>query len=94
MDFLHTDFMGGTESVAIVTLDGQANVMLLDDDNLSSYRRGTAFNYYGGWATHSPVRLKPPRYGHWHIVVDLGGDVGRVRASVRIVSAVTQGELF
>ncbi len=85
MDFLHTDFHGGPREVAVVTLDGQANVMLLDDCNFQAYRRGATFRYTGGLAKRSPVRLSPPHDGHWHVVVDLGGYAGNVRASVRIL---------
>jgi len=85
MNFLHTDFNGGPEDVVVVTLDGQANVMLLDDHAFSSYRAGGRFTYHGGWATKSPVQMRPPSTGHWHVVVDLGGRAGQVRAGIRIV---------
>jgi hypothetical protein len=85
MDFLHTDFSGGPRDIALVTLDGQANVMLLDDANFSHYRQGQSFRYHGGWATKSPVRLVPPRLGHWHVVVDFRGQSGAIRAGVRVV---------
>jgi hypothetical protein len=94
MDFLHTDFSGGPKDVVLVNLDSQANVMLLDDTNFSAYRRGDSFRYCGGWACQSPVRLSPPRYGRWHVVVDLGGNAGRVRAGVRFVRTGDQGVLF
>jgi hypothetical protein len=68
-----------------VTLDHQGNVMLLDDAAFSAYRAGLPFTYYGGWAAASPVRLQPPSLGHWHVVVDLGGRSGQVRAGIRIV---------
>ena len=85
MNFLHTDFNGGPENVVVVTLDGQANVMLLDDLAFSSYRNGGRFTYHGGWATKSPVQMRPPSISHWHVVVDLGGRAGQVRAGIRIV---------
>lgn len=85
MNFLHTDFDGGPNDVVLVTLDHQANVMLLDETAFSSYRSGGRFTYYGGWATKSPVRLRPPSSGHWHVVVDLGGRSGQVRAGIRVV---------
>ena len=85
MDFLHSEFTGGPGDVALVTLEGQANVMLLDDLAFAAYRNGGSFSYFGGWATRSPVRLLPPRYAHWHVVVDLGGRAGSVRAGIRIV---------
>jgi hypothetical protein len=85
MNFLHTDFTGGSENVVVVTLDRQANVMLLDDLAFSAYRSGRRFAYHGGWATQSPVQLRPPSHGHWHVVVDLGGRGGQVRAGIRVV---------
>lgn len=85
MDFLHSDFHGGRDDVVLVTLDRQANVMLLDDSNFAAYRQGRQFSYFGGWMTNSPVRLAPPHHGHWHVVVDLGGNSGTIRASIRVV---------
>ena len=85
MNYLHYDLhLQSGESVE-VTLDKQANVRLLDDSNYSMYRRGEQHRYYGGLATRSPVRLTPPRAGHWHLVVDLGGYAGTVKASVRTI---------
>ena len=84
MNFLHADFHGGPKSVVIVTLDRQANVMLLDDLALSSYRSGGRFTYHGGWATKSPVQLRPPSNRHWHVVVDLAGLGGQLRAGIRV----------
>lgn len=85
MNFLHTDFRGGPNDTVLVTLDHQANVMLLDDVAFSSYQSGSPFTYHGGWATASPVQLRPPSVGHWHVVIDLGGRSGQVRAGIRIV---------
>jgi hypothetical protein len=85
MDFLHSEFHGGPGDVAVVTLDGQANVLLLDDQNFRAYRRGATYRYVGGLAKQSPVRLSPSHHGHWHVVVDLGGYAGTVRAGVRIL---------
>ncbi len=85
MNYLHTEFWGGCEAVALVTLDGQANVLLLDDVNYSAYRAGRSYQYGGGWATRSPVRLSPPHHGHWHVAIDLGGYAGNVRAGVRVI---------
>lgn len=85
MNFLHYDMNLDSNQVVEVTLDKQANVRLLDDINYSRYQRGERHQYYGGLAKKSPVRLKPPSIGHWHIVIDLGGYSGTVRASVRVL---------
>jgi hypothetical protein len=85
MDFLHYDLQLESGDVVEVTLDKQANVRLLDEINFSYYRRGERHTYYGGLAKVSPVRLSPPYAGHWHLVIDLGGYAGTVKASVRTI---------
>lgn len=85
MDYLHREFDLQTDDVVEVTLDSRANVVLLDDPNFAQYRAGAVYRYRGGYAETSPVRLAPPRPGKWHLVVDLGGYAGSVRAGVRVL---------
>ena len=85
MNYLHHEFNLDLADVVEVTLDGKANVRLLDDPNYSLYRRGAQHRYYGGLAEVSPFRIPAPRSGHWHVVIDLGGYAGTVRASVRVL---------
>jgi hypothetical protein len=87
MDYLHRELDLGPGDVVQVTLDGQANVMLLDPANYEAYRNGRPYRYHGGHAETSPVTLAPPHGGKWHLVVDLGGNAGSVRAGVGIVRA-------
>lgn len=82
MNFLHSDSSLDRGEAALVTLDSQANVMLMDDINFSAYRSGRSYRYFGGLAERSPVRLVAPHSGHWNVVVDLGGYAGSVRAGV------------
>ena len=84
MKFLHSESFLDRGEAAVVTLDSQANVMLMDDINFSAYRSGRSFRYHGGLAKQSPVRLVAPLFGHWNVVVDLGGYAGSVRAGVSI----------
>jgi hypothetical protein len=86
MNYLHQEFELSPSDVVEVTLNGQANVMLLDPTNFDKYRNGREFHYHGGLAQSSPMRLVPPHRGHWHVVVDLGGNAGRVSAGVRVLS--------
>ena len=90
MDFLQSelDLMEG--DVVEVTLDSQANVMLLDSTNFSTYQGGGSYRYYGGHAEKSPVRLTVPRSGKWHVVVNLGGYAGSVRAGVRVLQGISR----
>lgn len=73
-------------AVAVVTVDTRANVMLMDSANLQRYRSGGRFNYVGGQALRSPVRLSVPNSGHWHVILDLGGARGSIRSSVTVES--------
>lgn len=86
MNYLHKELDLDAGDVVSVTLTGQANVMLLDGLNYSAYRRGDSFRYYGGLAKVSPCRLSPPHAGRWHVVVDLGGYAGSVRAGISVIS--------
>ncbi len=85
MSFLHKEVDLDSDNVVEVTLDRQANVMLLDSSNFQSYRSGRQYNYYGGLAKQSPVRLRPPHAGRWHLVIDLGGAAGTLRHSIRVL---------
>lgn len=85
MNFLHYELDLTSEQSVEVTLDKQANVRLLDTLNYNKYRLGERHQYRGGLAKKSPVRLRPPHAGRWHLVVDLGGYAGTVRASVRTI---------
>ena len=62
-----------------------ANVFLVDYSNFQSYKAGRRYQYFGGNATRSPVRLSIPHSGHWYLVIDLGGYTGNVRHSMRIL---------
>ena len=71
-------------TVVEVTLSGsESDVFLVDDTNLSSFKRGGRYTYYGGHYEASPVRLHPPSGGHWNAVVVPSG--GHVEASVRTI---------
>ena len=73
-------------AVVEVTLSGNAaNVRLLNSSNFSAFKAGRQHRYTGGHATRSPVRLQIPASGHWHVVVDYGGNPGRGRAGVRVL---------
>ena len=89
MNFLHYEFTLASNDEVEVTLDKQANVRLLDATNYSRYRNGTQHNYYGGLAKTSPLSIPAPQAGHWHLVIDLGGFAGTVRASARVLASVS-----
>jgi hypothetical protein len=85
MNFLHWEGCIDPADRVIVTLDHAANVQLLNDLNFGAYRAGRSFRYSGGYYRESPVVLRPPHHGHWHVAVDLGGHAGHVRAGIRVL---------
>ena len=85
MNYLHYDLQAGPSDLIEVTLDRAANVMLLSTSDYSSYRAGRSFRYHGGHVSSSPYRIRPPHQGSWHVVIDLGGHAGTVRASCRVI---------
>ena len=85
MEFLHEELRLNPGDIVEVTIDAPANVMLMDSTNFTSYQSGISTHYYGGYADKSPVRLATPHSGKWHVIVNLGGYPGRVRAGVRVL---------
>jgi hypothetical protein len=85
MSFLHSELDLTLGNVVEVTLDKQANVMLLDSTNFHAYQSGRGFEYFGGLATRSPFTVTAPRTGRWHLVIDLGGGSGTLRHSIRVL---------
>ena len=85
MKFIHYEFDLGASDAVEVQLDKQANVRMLDGSNFQRYRSGQKHTFYGGRATASPVVLRPPHSGRWHVVVDMGGYAGTVNASARVI---------
>lgn len=87
MEFIHSD-LGNLDKgriVEIVLKGSAANVQLLDSTNFSNYKNGRRYQYVGGLATKSPVRLAVPRSGHWHVAIDMRGLRGTVNASTRVL---------
>lgn len=86
MNFLHSEITASQDDTIVVTVNGQCNVLLLDDCSFSNYRAGRSYRYIGGWAKVSPVHLTPTHHGCWHVVIDLAGRAGRIRAGIRVLS--------
>ena len=85
MDFFHWSGWLGSDEAIVVTLDHAANVQLLDDWNFTSYRNKRGFQYLGGYYRESPVVLRPPHSGRWHVAIDLGGRGGYLRTGIRVI---------
>lgn len=86
MEHLNYEFDAEEGDVVEVSLDRAANVILVDAANYEIYKKGGKFQYRGGYATESPFRVKVPRRGRWHVVIDLGGGAGQVRAAFQLLA--------
>lgn len=89
MNYLHYNLSLASNDVVEVRLDKQANVRLLDPHNYTQYKQRKRHRYYGGLVKVSPFRLKVPHAGQWHLVVDLGGYAGSVKASINVIKGAT-----
>lgn len=81
---LHYEFHGLRGDRLEVGIDRKANVILLDEANYQRYQIDQPFRYVGGYAHVSPIQLSVPYSGIWHLVIDMGGSPGSVRATARI----------
>lgn len=85
MNFVKHDLgqLRGGEVVRVEVRE-RANVLLLDQHNLTRYQRRRQFSYVGGQAQRSPIALRVPTAGHWYVVLDLGGVSGTIHSNVTL----------
>lgn len=74
---------GGT--MIEITLSAVANVRLMSHGNFDLFRNARQHRFLGGVAKQSPIRLKIPKSGHWHVVVGMEGHAGKAESSIRLV---------
>ena len=79
---------GGT--VIEITLSAIANVRLMNHANFDLFRNARQHKFLGGIAKQSPIRLKIPENGQWHVVVDMEGHPGKAQSSIKIMPPVQQ----
>ncbi|GJL72801.1 MAG: hypothetical protein NMNS01_20000 [Nitrosomonas sp.] len=86
MRFIHNNLgHRKRDEIIEVTLSSGANVRLMNGANFSNYKNGRRYQYIGGLAKCSPLRLRIPDPGHWHIAIDTQGLKGYPTASVRVL---------
>ena len=91
MDYLHYKVHVKQGEIIRVSLDEktdvtQAVIRLLDSLNYFKYRSGKKYIETTRSQHESPVRLKPPYKGEWHVVIDMGGRRGVVKARVDVLA--------
>lgn len=87
MGYLHYTVTAGENKEIRVTLSARANVRLLDTLNYYKYRAGRPYQSVSESSQDTRLRIKPPRKGEWHVIVDLKGQGEEVRAFVEVVDA-------
>ncbi|SOE08563.1 uncharacterized protein DUF1883 [Hoeflea halophila] len=73
-------------TIVEVVLSCINNVRLMDHANYLRYVEGEPFRSIGGRAEKSPIRLKVPASGHWHLVVDRQGFQALANSNVRTIA--------
>lgn len=66
-----------------VTLNYQANVLLVDSLSYRHFKNRQRFSYNGGWYTRSPIILSIPNAGTWYVLV--GSPNSSIRYSITIL---------
>lgn len=84
MNYLHWKIPGNKGDIVKVKMNEPAFVRLLDPLNFDSYRLGRKFQGEGGWSDQPHAEFSLPYKGTFHLVIDLGGAQGEVRATVDI----------
>ena len=85
MQFLHFALSAGPDNIIQVNFDRRANVRLMDELNYQKYRMKKRYVFSGGLYDPPRIDLRPSLKGKWHVIVDLEGLGGDVRASVDIL---------
>ncbi|WPE19809.1 DUF1883 domain-containing protein [Shinella zoogloeoides] len=89
--YTHYDLdMQRSGMVIEITLSAVANVRLMSHANFDLFRNARQHKFIGGVAKQSPIRLKIPQSGHWHVVVDMEGLPGKAESSIKLVPQAPQ----
>ena len=65
-----------------VALGSPANIRIMDKENFDKFKKLEPHDFIGGYVKFTPYVVKLPRDAHWIVVVDLGGNEGKLSAAV------------
>jgi hypothetical protein len=86
MSYLHKRMFLDQGDVVVVECSHQVNVLVIDDQNYASYRRGDSFRYHGGFFSHFPARVPIAETKNWNVVVSLPPERrATIRASINVL---------
>ena len=82
---MHYEMKAGPGEIIQVSISRDANVRLLDQLNYAKYKLGKSFTATAGPETEGPVKFVAPYRATWHVIVDMEGRMGTVRAFVEVL---------
>jgi hypothetical protein len=86
MSHIHSREHMDDGNVVTVQCSHQINVLLMDDSNYSSYKRGGRCTYYGGFYERFPANIAVPHSGFWNVVLALpAGHRANIRYSINVI---------
>lgn len=87
MKFTHYDLgrVSADDTVEITLTGNAANVRLMNASDFNRFRSGKQHHYIGGLMKRSPMQLRIPTSGHWHVTVDMQGLRGTTSSSIRMM---------
>jgi len=72
MKFLQQQFTAKAGQRIIVTFSKPTRVLLIHSTQMSKYKGGKTYNYFGGFAEKSPVEFEVTNEGVWHAIIEKG----------------------
>lgn len=85
MNYLHYEVHAGPGNIIKVRIDTRANVRLLDTLHYQKYKMGKPYEGSGGETDPPGREFRVQHKDVWHVVVDLGGKAGTVKAQVDVL---------
>ena len=82
MQHVHTRDWVDAGTTVKVDCDRQCNVMVMDDQNYSAFRRGASFRYLGGFYKRLHAAINVSGAGHWNTVIALDGGRANIKYSI------------
>jgi hypothetical protein len=84
-NFIHSrEYLKAGDTVRL-DCDTQCNFRITTDSEFSSFRRGGACRYYGGFYKSFPAAITAPHSGYWNVIIDLGGGRANIRYDLTVI---------
>jgi hypothetical protein len=85
MQYIHYKIKADKDQVVQITTDHEASIKLMDTFNYAKFQKGKTCDFFGGAYPASTVEFRVHKLDEWHVVIDLEGRAGFVKASVNLI---------